>query len=124
MPDMSTDGNERPRPKRQWRGPGMEDVFVDDLPSVWAARLTPEEVANLNDERLRLLDREAERLREPRARLASSASTSTDAPKTTYRAHGGHKAPCGEPRRRGWLGKLLYRLVPKRGSEPRHPCGH
>ena len=70
MADTSPNSNEQPRPKPRWRGPGMDKVDVDDLPSVWALRLSPDEAARLNEQRLRLLDHEAERLREARARLA------------------------------------------------------
>jgi hypothetical protein len=63
---------QQPLQPRRWRGPGMEDVHVDDLPAVWAARQTPAEAAHLNEQRLRLLDREAERLREARARRTPS----------------------------------------------------
>jgi hypothetical protein len=70
MPDTSPDSNEQPRPQRRWRGPGMDQVDVDDLPTVWALRQGPAQAARLNEQRLRLLDREAERLREAHARLA------------------------------------------------------
>ncbi len=55
---------------RRWRGPGMNKIDVDDLPTVWALRQTPPEAARLNELRVRVLSREAERLREGRARLA------------------------------------------------------
>ena len=70
MFDTSPDSNEQPRPKRRWRGPGMEKIDVDDLPTVWALRQTPQEAAHLNELRVRVLSREAERLGKARARLA------------------------------------------------------
>jgi hypothetical protein len=107
---------------RRWRGPDMEDVDVDDLPAVWERRLTPAEAANLNDQRVRLLEREAERQREDGPR--STAGHLGSRTQARYGAHGGHRTPLANPRRRRWFAKLLYWLVPKRGLEPRHPCGH